>query len=68
MLDYINSVYNPGKVVVFKDPEDSDLIEKTAPFTREQGMVDGKTTVYICHNFSCEQPVNTLDQLKKRLN
>ena len=68
MLDYVNSIYNPGKVVVFKDPADSGLIEKTAPFTREQGMVNGKTTVYICHNFSCEQPVNTLDQLKKRLN
>jgi len=68
MLDYINSVYNPWKAVVFKDPEDSGLISKIAPFTREQGMVDGKTTVYICQNFSCEQPVNTMAQLKERFN
>jgi uncharacterized protein YyaL (SSP411 family) len=68
VLDYVNSVYKAGKVVVFKDPEDSGMIDKVAPFTREQGLVDGKTTVYICHNFSCEQPVNTLDLLKERFN
>ena len=68
ILDYINSVYRPAKVVVFKDPEDDALISRIAPFTRQQGMVDGRTTVYICHNFSCEQPINTLEQLKKRFN
>jgi len=68
VLDYVNSVYKPGKTVVFKDPDDSGLISKIAPFTGEQGMVDGKTTVYICHNFLCEQPVNTLAELRERFN
>ncbi|HSR87451.1 MAG TPA: thioredoxin domain-containing protein, partial [Pontiella sp.] len=43
MLDYINSVYNPGKVVVFKDPENDALIRRLAPFTRKQGRVNGRT-------------------------
>jgi uncharacterized protein YyaL (SSP411 family) len=68
MLDYVNSVYNPGKVLIFKDTQDADMISKIAPFTRRQGLVDGKTTVYICHNFSCEQPINSLDVLKERFN
>jgi uncharacterized protein YyaL (SSP411 family) len=67
MLDYINSVYKPGKVVLFKDPEDAEKLTEIAPFTKEQGMVGGKATVYICRNFSCEQPINSLEELKERL-
>jgi uncharacterized protein YyaL (SSP411 family) len=52
--------------VILKDPADEALISEIAPFTRAQGMVDGKTTVYICHNFTCEQPVNTMEALKER--
>jgi uncharacterized protein YyaL (SSP411 family) len=68
MLDYINSVYHPGKVVIFKDPADDALISKIAPFTRQLEMVGGRTTVYICRNFSCEQPVSTMEELKVAFN
>ena len=67
MLCHINSVYNPGKVVLFKDPAESDRLARLAPFTGEQGMVDGKTTVYICRNFACEKPINSIEELKSRL-
>jgi uncharacterized protein YyaL (SSP411 family) len=68
MLAYINSVYNPGKVVVFKDAKDDSLISKIAPFTRQQGMLDDSTTIYICHNFSCAKPVTSLEELKEQFN
>ncbi|RLA59612.1 MAG: thioredoxin domain-containing protein, partial [Epsilonproteobacteria bacterium] len=67
MLEHINRVYKPGKVVLFKDPAEADQLAAIAPFTREQEMVDGKATVYICRNFACEQPINSLDELKERL-
>jgi uncharacterized protein YyaL (SSP411 family) len=67
MLEYVNRVYKPGKVVLFKDPDDSKQLEKLAAFTKEQDMVDGKTTVYICRNFACEKPINSLEELKARL-
>jgi uncharacterized protein YyaL (SSP411 family) len=67
MLDYINGIYRPGKVVLFKDPAEAGQLEQLAPFTKDQQMVDGKATVYICRNFACERPVNSLDELKSRL-
>ena len=67
MLSYINSVYRPNKVVLFKEPSDADQLATLAPFTKEQGMVEGKTTVYIYRNFACEQPINSLEELKSRL-
>ncbi len=66
MLDYINAVYKPGKVVLFKDAAEGNSIDALAPFTKELGMVDGKTTVYICRNFACEKPINSLSDLKER--
>ncbi len=66
ILNYINGVYNPGKVVLLKDA-DSKQIEALAEFTKDQGMIDGKTTVYICRNFACERPINSLSELKERL-
>jgi uncharacterized protein YyaL (SSP411 family) len=67
MLDYIHRIYKPGKVVLLKDPADADALAKIAPFTKEQGMVAGKATVYLCRNFACEQPVNSLEELKAKL-
>lgn len=67
MLSYINGVYKPGKVVLFKDPSESGKLDAIAPFTKEQGMISGKTTVYICRNFACEKPINSLDELKIKL-
>ncbi|VGO19436.1 thioredoxin domain-containing protein [Pontiella sulfatireligans] len=68
MLEYIHSVYKPGKVVLFKDPSDAGKLADLAPFSKELGMVGGKATVYICRGFACEQPVNSIKDLKSKLN
>jgi len=66
MLDVLNSVYKPGKVVLLKDSANAEKLAELAPFTKEQQMVDGKPTVYICRNYACEKPINSLDELKER--
>ncbi len=65
ILEYIHSVYKPGKVVFLKEPAQRDRSTTLAPFTRDLGMRDGRTTVYICRNFICEQPITSLSELKK---
>ncbi len=66
MLETINAVYQPGKVVLLKDSGNAERLAELAPFTKEQIKVGGKTTVYICRNFACEQPITTLDALRER--
>jgi uncharacterized protein YyaL (SSP411 family) len=68
MLDYIHSVYQRGKVILFKDTENTEAPAELAPFTKDQNQMDGKSTVYICRNFACEKPINSLEELKKRFN
>jgi uncharacterized protein YyaL (SSP411 family) len=34
---------------------------------RDRGMVQGKTTVYVCEGFTCNLPVNTVQALKEQL-
>ena len=67
MIDHINRIYSPGKVVLLKDPVSAGKLDALAPFTKEQDMLDGKTTVYICRGFACEKPITSLDELKQKL-
>ena len=67
MLECIHSVYQPGKVVLLKDSGNAERLAEFAPFTKEQCRVGGKPTVYICRNFGCEQPINTIEALRERL-
>jgi len=67
MLTLLKSHYNPLQVIFFKDPQAQEQAATIAPFTTEMQMKDGQTTVYICQNFTCDQPVNTPDALKEKL-
>ncbi|WP_136078592.1 thioredoxin domain-containing protein [Pontiella desulfatans] len=68
LLEHINSVHQPGKIVLFKDSDNSDQLARLAPFTKDQNQVEGKPTVYLCRNFACEKPINSLEELRRRFN
>ena len=53
LIDAVRSVYQPNRTVLLKKPG----IECIAPFTAEMQLVGGKPAVYICRDFSCEQPL-----------
>jgi len=55
----IRGTYNPNKVLILKNPDDS-VLEKIAPWTKSQNQIDGKTTFYICENFACNQPTTDI--------
>ncbi len=63
-LDALYTRFVPNKVVAFIDPAEgaSDL-----PLLEDKAMLGGRTTVYICKDFTCERPITDLDQFKIRL-
>ncbi|UNC92268.1 thioredoxin domain-containing protein [Candidatus Contubernalis alkaliaceticus] len=66
MLDRLYSSFVPNKVIIFKDiknTEEEKLINELAPYTREQKSLEGKTTAYVCRNFSCLSPIHSPEQL-----
>lgn len=56
--------YLPNKVVVL-----AENAENTAeiPLLNERKLIDGKPTVYVCENFTCQKPVTTAEDLREQL-
>ncbi|WP_347343015.1 thioredoxin domain-containing protein [Bacillus safensis] len=47
--------------------ETGEELAKIAPFTKDYKTIDGKTTVYICENYSCRQPITDIDEVMEQL-
>jgi uncharacterized protein YyaL (SSP411 family) len=66
MLQNINAIYCPNKVVLFK-PENDKTLAEVANYARSMTTVDSKTTAYVCSNFVCSNPLTDVDQVLKAL-
>ncbi|KUO51184.1 MAG: thioredoxin [Desulfitibacter sp. BRH_c19] len=65
MLDIINKGFNPERLVAVKMPGSSgEEICRLIPIIKERDTVDGKTTAYICENFSCQPPTTDIKKLE----
>ncbi len=60
LLRAIQTAYRPGKIIMIKKPESDSILSDIAPWTKTQSALDGKTTVYVCKNFACNQPVTNI--------
>jgi uncharacterized protein YyaL (SSP411 family) len=47
------------------DPDQS--LEKVSPLLAGKGQLNGRPTVYACHNFTCSRPVTEWKDVKKLL-
>ncbi|UCE74605.1 MAG: thioredoxin domain-containing protein [Methanomassiliicoccales archaeon] len=63
MLSAIRDNYVPNKVLIQKPIAESPEIVSIAPYTKNMTHINGKTTAYVCHNFSCELPTNEVDKM-----
>lgn len=67
MLSAIWQPFLPSKVIVFRPDEDPDPIGKLAPYTLEQVSQDGKATVYVCRDFTCQLPTTDISKALSEL-
>ena len=68
MLKLIRSKFLPNAVVLMHDQDkaDSSLYE-AVPFIKNQTVVQGKATAYVCRNYACNKPTNSVDELEEML-
>jgi uncharacterized protein YyaL (SSP411 family) len=68
MLFTIYGAYLPNSVVLTKDTAATccETLDRS-PLLQQRGLVEGKPTVYICQNYTCEQPITTLEELEPRI-
>ena len=64
ILTRIQSTYIPNKVVIFVDEKNPNALP---PIAQGKTSLDGKPTVYVCHNFTCSRPVTSWADLEPLL-
>ena len=58
MVDAVYRRFLPNHVLLLHPPaSDGKRIESLAPPIAAQGMQEGRTTAYVCQNFTCQLPV-----------
>ncbi len=67
MLALANRSFMPETTVIYNDPEYQSDTEELVPVAAGQIAVGGRATGYICENFACQRPVQTLEEFKQSL-
>lgn len=62
LLKEIFQTFIPHKGIVWRE-EGDELLKKLLPSAYEKGVLEGKTTLYICFEGSCQEPLNDLNQM-----
>ncbi len=65
MIKVLHSIYCPNKIVLYKDPNVSEISE-LANFTKNYRMINGKCTAYVCRNRVCNLPTTDLTEFRKQ--
>jgi uncharacterized protein YyaL (SSP411 family) len=65
LLGGIYSLYLPN--VTLQLAKANEPLEKISPLLQGKTEIDGKPTVYVCHNFTCSAPVTEWSELKPLL-
>ena len=65
LLSKIHSLYLPNMTLQLAPP--GEPLEKISPLLAGKKQIEGKPTVYVCHNFTCSRPVVEWDELRQLL-
>ncbi len=65
LLKKIHSLYLPNKILQAVEP--GEPLEKVSPLLQGKTQLNGKLTVYVCHNFTCSAPVVEWEKMKQLL-
>lgn len=63
MIGYLRSQFLPGSIQLLKRKNDSKLTE-ISPYVKQLKSKNEQSTAYVCTNFSCNQPVVSVADLK----
>jgi uncharacterized protein YyaL (SSP411 family) len=65
MLMAVHSTYLPNAAMVVGEPQNGT--QSLSPLLQSRALVDGKTTVYVCQNYTCDKPLTDVGAIKSRL-
>lgn len=68
MLSALRSEFLPNAVILFipSDRDASDIL-RLVPFASKMKTIKNKATVYVCQDFTCQQPTTDIDKMLRSL-
>lgn len=66
MLEVIRREFSPFTLTLYYSDEHSDLV-KAVPFIKNYKAVNGRTTAYVCENFSCQSPTTDSKEFYEKI-
>lgn len=69
-LHAIHSKFIPSKDIIYwnkKDAKSDEYWNSHLDYLQGAKLIDGKTTLYLCENFSCQMPTNSSEDFVKQL-
>ncbi|MCH7525990.1 MAG: thioredoxin domain-containing protein [Planctomycetes bacterium] len=68
MLDLVFGSYRPNKIVASADGDIApSKLARRIPLLKNKRRIDGKTTAYVCENYTCKKPVTSAVELAQQL-
>ena len=68
MRAVLSELYLPFAVTIVVEPGARQArLAKALPFVEPMTMRDGRATAYVCRNFTCQEPVTTVDGLRAQV-
>ncbi len=67
MISSLQSGYFPNCVVLLRPEEADQKLFNLIPLLREQPVLDGKATAYICQNYQCSAPTTDSQRMLEQL-
>jgi hypothetical protein len=68
LLREVHSQFLPAKVLLFADGgAGEEMLSSSVPFLKSIAMIDGKATAYVCENYACQLPTNSVHELRQQL-
>jgi uncharacterized protein YyaL (SSP411 family) len=68
MIAAVREKFRPHTLVVFVPiGEEGERIRKLVPLVQDKHAIGGKTTAYVCENFSCQSPTTDVGEFQEML-
>ncbi len=68
MMREIHSHFLPVKILLLADGgAGQEWLSSYVPFLKSVTRIDGKATAYICENYACQVPTNSVHELRQQL-
>ena len=68
MLKLVRSKFLPNAVILLHEQgSKGTAIERIIPFVKNQTVIEGKATAYVCENYICNRPVNNIEDFEKMI-